>query len=191
MLRSMFKNPLHACQKSGLIININRLGLTMTRQTSTNEEVNVQAAKVDAFGERIDVAIKRAGGATRMAEKAGISGSVLRKWRAEKSDPSRTSLIKVANAAGVSVEWLATGKGTPDGTAEAPKAPPAGPSEEDLALLEEVATAAFVELQARNIHLEPAAQARLVRVLYRHFASKNERPDHDTVSNIIDLAAYR
>jgi len=163
----------------------------MTRQTSTNEEVNVQAAKVDAFGERVSVAIDRVGGSTKMAEIAEVSTSVLSKWRRGESDPSRSRLVKMANAAGVSVEWLATGKGAPDGTAEAPKAPPAGPSEENLALLEEVATAAFVELQARNIHLEPAAQARLVRVLYRHFASKNERPDHDTVSNIIDLAACR
>lgn len=69
---------------------------------------------------------------------------------------------------------------------------PTGPASSlDLDLLEHVTRTTFEELQARNLHLEPAAQARLVRVLYRHFANRKEQPDHDTVSNIIDLAAYR
>jgi len=163
----------------------------MTRQTSEKQEVNVQAAKVDAFGERITLAIKRAGGATKLAEKTGMSTSVLRSWRAEKSDPSRTSLVKVARAAGVSLEWLATGEGGPDHGAGARPQAATGPAEEDLDLLEQVTRTTFEELQRRGLRLEPAAQARLVRVLYRHFASRHEQPDHDTVSNIIDLAAYR
>lgn len=92
-------------------LNINGLGLFMVRQHFSDKEINAQGAKADAFGIRMNIAIKRAGGVTKMSEKAGVSGSVLRKWRSEKSDPSRTSLIKVANAAGVSVEWLATGEG--------------------------------------------------------------------------------
>lgn len=126
-----------------------------------------------------------------MATKTGMSTSVLRSWRAEKSDPSRTSLVKVARAAGVSLEWLATGEGDPDqGAGARPGASP-GPQEDDLELLEDVSRAAFEELERRDLHLDPAGQARLVRVLYRHFASRKEKPDHDTVSNIIDLAAYR
>lgn len=163
----------------------------MTRQTSEAQQVNVQAGKVDAFGERISLAIRRAGGAKKMAEKTGMSTSVLRSWRAEKSDPSRTSLVKVARAAGVSLEWLATGEGDPDQGAGAQPQRAAGPQEMDLELLENVARAAFQELERRDINLAPDGLARLVRVLYRHFASKGDQPDHDTVSNIIDLAAYR
>ena len=163
----------------------------MTRQTSANQGVNVQPVKVDAFGERISLAIGRAGGAKKMAEKTGMSTSVLRSWRAEKSDPSRTSLVKVARAAGVSVEWLATGEGDPDQGAGAHPQQAAGPQEMDLVLLEEVARAAIQELKDRGIVLEPADQARAIRVLYRHFDSRSEQPDHDTISNIIDLAAYR
>lgn len=163
----------------------------MTRQTSASDQVNVQAGKVDAFGDRVAVAIKRVGGSTKMAEIAGVSTSVLSKWRRNESDPSRTRLVKMARAAGVSLEWLATGEGEPQGATQAPREPAGGPSEEDLELLEEVAAAAFSELKARDIRLVPAAQARLVRVLYRHFATRHERPDHDTISNIIDLAAYR
>lgn len=171
--------------------NINRLGVTMTRQTSPSDQVNVEAGKVDAFGERISIAIQRVGGATRMAEMASVSTSVLRKWRAGQSEPQLTSLVSMARAAGVTVEWLATGEGSPDKGAESPSKQGFGPAEIDLDLLESVATTALEELEARRIRLEPAAQARLLRVLYRHFASRGEQPDLGTVSNIIDLAAYR
>lgn len=163
----------------------------MTRQTSEVHQVNVQTGKVDAFGERVSIAIERVGGSTKMAEIADVSTSVLSKWRRGESDPSRSRLVKMARAAGVSVEWLATGEGSPDKGAESPSKQGFGPAEMDLDLMESVAVAALEELEARRIRLEPAAQARLLRVLYRHFAGKGEQPDHDTVSNIIDLAAYR
>ncbi len=83
----------------------------MTRQTSDKDNVNDPQEKIDAFSKRMDVAIRRAGGATLMAGKAGVSGSVLRKWRAGQSEPSLSRLVSMANAAGVSVQWLATGEG--------------------------------------------------------------------------------
>ncbi|MEQ4538060.1 MAG: helix-turn-helix domain-containing protein [Billgrantia sp.] len=85
----------------------------------------------------------------------------------------------------------ATGEGSPDKGAQTPAKQGFAGGEIDLDLLESVAATTLQELETRRIHLEPAAQARLLRVLYRHFASKGEQPDHDTVSNIIDLAAYR
>ncbi|MFP4131259.1 MAG: helix-turn-helix domain-containing protein [Thiohalospira sp.] len=90
----------------------------MARHTSAGGSVNVQNDKVDAFGERIALAIERAGGAKKMAEKTGMSTSVLRSWRSEKSDPSRASIVKVARAAGVSIEWLAAGEGPMESMAE-------------------------------------------------------------------------
>lgn len=126
-----------------------------------------------------------------MAKSAEVSTSVLSKWRRGESEPTRIYLISMAQAAGVSVEWLATGEGDPDQGAGTQPKRTAGPQEMDLELLENVSRAAFQELERRDIHLDPDGLARLVRVLYRHFASRNEQPDYDTVSNIIDLAAYR
>lgn len=97
----------------------------------------------------------------------------------------------MARVAGVSLEWLATGEGSSDKGAQTPAKQGFAGGEIDLDLLESVAATTLQELETRRIHLEPAAQARLLRVLYRHFASRHEQPDHDTVSNIIDLAAYR
>ncbi|MBD3618979.1 MAG: helix-turn-helix transcriptional regulator [Chromatiales bacterium] len=91
--------------------------------------------------------------------------------------------------AGYNANWVLTGEGPSLlKDLQAPSGPASGI---DLDLLEHVTRTTFEELQRRGLRLEPAAQARLVRVLYRHFASKGEQPDHDTVSNIIDLAAYR
>lgn len=46
------------------------------------------------------------------AKAAGVAKSTLQNWIEGKSDPSFEGLVKLANAAGVSVEWLATGAGT-------------------------------------------------------------------------------
>lgn len=51
-----------------------------------------------------------------MSKKAGVSSSVLRKWRAGQSEPSRVNLIKMAAAADVSIEWLVSGSGAISGS---------------------------------------------------------------------------
>ncbi|MDZ7809346.1 MAG: hypothetical protein U5L11_03345 [Arhodomonas sp.] len=95
---------------------------------------------------------------------------------------------------GVSLEWLATGRGTPDAGAvqEEPAAytPRADGTTIDLDLLEEVVTITREILTRRGIHLKPAAEGRLIRVLYWHFASRADT-DTPTISNIIDLASYQ
>jgi len=90
----------------------------MTQQNFTGDQVKVDALNIDAFRERISVAIDRAGGATSMSQKAGVSSSVLRKWRSGQSEPSRTNLIKMAIAADVSVEWLVAGEGGLEATSQ-------------------------------------------------------------------------
>lgn len=65
----------------------------------------------DGFPERMAYAIDRAGGVTRLASTTGSSQSVIRKWRLGRSEPTRRNLVKVAQSAGVSVQWLAIGTG--------------------------------------------------------------------------------
>lgn len=45
------------------------------------------------------------------ARAAGVAKSTLQRWIEGKSDPSFEGLVRLAAAAGVSVEWLATGQG--------------------------------------------------------------------------------
>ncbi|HYG91170.1 MAG TPA: helix-turn-helix transcriptional regulator [Azospirillum sp.] len=59
----------------------------------------------------MDQAAKLAGNATRLAEKSGISRRAIGEYLAGKAEPSRPRLVAIAAAAGVRVEWLATGEG--------------------------------------------------------------------------------
>lgn len=62
----------------------------------------------------MDFLCELAGGPGELARKSKLSRRVIDKYRSGNSDPSRERLIALADAGGVSVEWLATGKG-PEG----------------------------------------------------------------------------
>ena len=63
------------------------------------------------FPERIKSVITKLGGITQASQKTGLSTSVLSQYANGKSEPSRTRLLSMAEAADVSLLWLATGKG--------------------------------------------------------------------------------
>ena len=52
----------------------------------------------------------KVGGITELSRRTGLSKTVLHKYKRGDSDPSRERLELLANAASVSVQWLATGK---------------------------------------------------------------------------------
>ena len=62
------------------------------------------------FEARIKVLIDRVGSAEKLAKKSGVSARNIGKYLKGESDPSRMRLVKMAQAGGVSVEWLATGE---------------------------------------------------------------------------------
>ncbi|HOE18681.1 MAG TPA: hypothetical protein PK344_14845 [Syntrophorhabdaceae bacterium] len=63
-----------------------------------------------ALSLRIRTIIKTVGSAEKFANAAGISCGVLKNYTSCQADPTRKKLIAMANAGGVSVGWLATGK---------------------------------------------------------------------------------
>lgn len=75
----------------------------------------------EAFVERMNVLIQRAGGPGELARKSGLSRRVIDKYRGGDSDPSRERLVRLASAGGVSVAWLATGEGAVDPRAILPQ----------------------------------------------------------------------
>lgn len=88
----------------------------MTGRISGDQSTTATDPKADAFKERLNIAVKRAGGATSMAKQAGVSSSVLRKWRSGQSEPTRRHLVHLAETANVSVGWLAAGEGPMEST---------------------------------------------------------------------------
>lgn len=65
----------------------------------------------DGFVDRVDLIARSCGGVSNLARSMGVSEAVVRKWRANQSDPSRQNLISLADAGCVTIQWLATGTG--------------------------------------------------------------------------------
>ncbi|MDW0615966.1 helix-turn-helix transcriptional regulator [Mannheimia haemolytica] len=64
----------------------------------------------DNFPERIDLVINKLNGPSEFARQTGVTLSTIARWRKGEAEPSRPNLIKIAEVANVSIEWLATGK---------------------------------------------------------------------------------
>lgn len=64
-----------------------------------------------AFSERLKDCETRAGGQSALARLAGITQSTIRGYMKRQTEPPRDILIQIAEAAGVSLLWLATGAG--------------------------------------------------------------------------------
>jgi phage repressor protein C with HTH and peptisase S24 domain len=65
----------------------------------------------ETFADRVQILIKKLGSQEKLGDASGISGVTIGKYALGKADPSRERLIAMADAAGVNVLWLATGKG--------------------------------------------------------------------------------
>ncbi|MCE8019828.1 helix-turn-helix domain-containing protein [Halomonas sp. MCCC 1A11036] len=155
----------------------------MARHDLEISNISSKEDQVDAFEKRMNIAIKRAGGATIMSEKAGVSTSVLRKWRAGLSEPTLSSLVRMARAAGLSVEWLATGEGTPDA------GPSAGQRLIDLETLEDVIIRTRRISEYKSLALKPEAEARIIRLVYEFSMRQGQPMDEVSLNNIIELAS--
>ena len=65
----------------------------------------------DEFGRRLRLIMQQFGSVADLAKAVGVSDNAIYKWVSGRGQPSMTSLVSLAQAAGVSVEWLATGRG--------------------------------------------------------------------------------
>lgn len=80
-------------------------------------ELPVATLPADEFVDRLKKICALAGNASALAKKAGISNSGLSRYLAG-GDPSRKVLVSLALAAGVNLNWLATGEGAMEKSAE-------------------------------------------------------------------------
>lgn len=84
---------------------------SVTPEGIRDGHVTVPPSNSDGFASRMNVVIGLVGNASRLARMADVSESVVRKWRDGKSEPSRLHLVAISRAAGISINWLATGEG--------------------------------------------------------------------------------
>src|SRR5579872_7624819 len=64
-----------------------------------------------AFVARLHTVLRHWPSADRLARATGVSPSAFRKWLKGEAEPSRERLVALAEAASVSVGWLARGEG--------------------------------------------------------------------------------
>jgi phage repressor protein C with HTH and peptisase S24 domain len=67
----------------------------------------------EEFGTRLRLIMQQFGSVADLARAVGVSDNAIYKWVTGRGKPGMISLVNLAKAAGVSVEWLATGKGQP------------------------------------------------------------------------------
>ncbi len=114
----------------------------------------------DAFVRRLDAAAKRVGSLYALAKLAGVSDQTLYDFRRKGTDPSRGLLVRLAVAAGVSVEWLATGK---------------EPLGWDPHRFRDVMKTIEVYLRSERRIMDPHLKADLIAAVYEEIAQQ-ERP---------------
>lgn len=88
------------------------------------------------FHDRLKYLLAKEKSTSAFARKAGLSQSGLHRIEAG-GDPTLKTLIALADAAGVSIQWLATGQGSPSGAPQpiAPSDEPAPEFDQDFALI--------------------------------------------------------
>jgi phage repressor protein C with HTH and peptisase S24 domain len=92
-----------------------------------NAKTNPNAAMADrtAFVARLHVILRHWPSADRLAKATGVSPSAFRKWLKGEAEPSRERLVALAEAAAVTVGWLAMGEG-PEPRLQSVGKPPRG-----------------------------------------------------------------
>jgi len=115
------------------------------------------------FVARVNTVVGMIGKQAEAARQVGVKDATIKRWTDGVADPSRTNLVRLAKAAGVSVQWLATGEGE-----MMPNAPP-----QEMALADNIA-------RTDKLVRQLAAQKR-----------KNRQPESadvcDTQGNPVDI----
>lgn len=71
-------------------------------------------SEYDYFPDRVEFVIDKLGGPSEFARSTGVTLSTIARWRKGEAEPSRPNLVKMAEVANVSLEWLATGRSYED-----------------------------------------------------------------------------
>lgn len=75
--------------------------------------LEIQGDKKESLAGRIALVAEAVGGIPTLARVTGYSDSGIRKWVQGQAEPTASKLVRLAEAGGFTVEWLATGNGEP------------------------------------------------------------------------------
>jgi transcriptional regulator with XRE-family HTH domain len=148
---------------------------TRTQSPSSEDELG-------RFSERLNKSIsgKSARG---FARDCGLSEAAVRKYLAGKADPSRGTTVSMARAAGVNLEWLATGEGP---MLKGERAPVAPLDQELMQLVIEEVENMLADVRG---YLEPEKKGKLCVLLYEEAHEQEGKMDRSRVLKLIKLAS--
>ena len=148
--------------------------------------------QTSGFPARLRERLERIGNAGALALAIQRSESAVRKWLRGRSEPSVTDLRAICEVTQTRIDWLVTGRGSPE---EAPllrdPGAPYGEAAElrlDLALLEAVVGAVEAELRATGTTLPGVKHATLIAACY-DLAREGGRPEPEGIARLVKLAA--
>jgi len=96
-----------------LVLIINDLCETFAKRIALMPDAKLVGENLCAtLQARIEYVTELCGGPSEVARRVGVSNTTLQRWRNGEVDLSTSNLIKLADVAGVTVEWLATGRGS-------------------------------------------------------------------------------
>ena len=135
------------------------------------------------IGTRISAAAEQIGTRKSAAGAAGVSSDSLQRYIREEVEPTFSAVAGLAHAAGVNLEWLATGEG-PMLRGEAEHVAPL-----DQGVMRDVIQVVEEFLQERGLRLEPEKKAELLVLLYEDVREHEGKVDRARILKLVNLAA--
>ncbi len=132
----------------------------------------------DYFETGFKIVLNKIGTLQNAARIAGVTAEQVAKWRDGKAKPSFKAVASLANVAGVSLDWLATGREFSEETSVKLD------RKELLSAIETVEES----LTATNRALNPAKKAELILAIYDLFTSENKPSSAQIISILSKIA---
>lgn len=138
----------------------------------------------DYFETGFKTVLNKIGTLQNAAQIAGVTAEQVAKWRDGKAKPPFKAVVSLANVAGVSLDWLATGEGLPekDSLDEMVK-----DIKVDADLMAEIVKVVNEYLDSLDRELPPEKLGKIYAYLY-NYCHKDEPVRRDNIISLIDIA---
>ena len=151
----------------------------------------IEARQASGFPARLRERLGRFGSAQALALAIQRSESAVRKWLRGHSEPSVTDLRAICEVTQTRIDWLVTGRGSPEEATvlrdPSPHYGAASGQALDLALLEAVVGAVEAELRQSDTTLPAFKHATLIAACY-DLARDEGGPDPQLIARLVKLA---
>lgn len=166
---------------------------TTKRPSNSEADFGVDAENPEILGgmaSRVRDCAKMVGSGDALAQNAAIPRRTLETYLAGNAEPKLRRAARIARAAGVRLEWLATGEGPMRVTEAGEQA--AGYKRVaplDAGALQDVVQVVEEFLQERGLVLEPSKKAELLVLIYEDVREHEGKVDRARVIRLVKLAA--